>query len=283
MKRRKCAIVIIGIIFVIISIYRIFLCFKFNIEKKNCEKIYANKIIKLPDKKYAKNGFTCTGLFWCEDENDFLVGNVGKKHYKDEGFKATIEIVKEDFSEIKGTIPCYSMFAGMRDIQGICKAEDESIWLCSCGEDRVRHIDKDFYEIENFYLPQPSGIAIDNEKRMLWILNNKYLYNCTFDGKIIKKEKIHIKGQDQLFFDKKNNYLYFSAGSNYYGDSYIYRIDLMTDKMELLYVLKDSYAIEGISIVNDVLYVLNDGYYHDSKIPVNQVNLYYLNDLKYYP
>ena len=39
-----------------------------------------------------------------------------------------------------------------------------------------------------------------------------------------------------------------------------------------LYVLKDSYAIEGITIVDDVLYVLNDGYYHDAETPINWIH-----------
>ena len=74
--------------------------------------------------------------------------------------------------------------------------------------------------------------------------------------------------------------IYFSAGADYHGDSYIYTVDLKTSKVEPLYILKDSYAIEGITIVNNVLYVLNDGYYHDAQISVNQVNMYYLNRLQ---
>ena len=47
-----------------------------------------------------------------------------------------------------------------------------------------------------------------------------------------------------------------------------------------MYVLKDSYVIEGITIVDNILYVLNDGYYHDAKIPINQVNMYFFNKTK---
>lgn len=80
--------------------------------------------------------------------------------------------------------------------------------------------------------------------------------------------------------DEKKDLIYFSAGADYHGDSYIYTVDLKTSKVKPLYVLKDSYAIEGITIVDDVLYVLNDGYYHDAEIPTNQVNMYFFNRLK---
>lgn len=114
----------------------------------------------------------------------------------------------------------------------------------------------------------------------LWTLTNNYLYNCSYDGVVQKSIKIHIKGQDQLFLDEKNDLIYFSAGADYHGDSYIYTVDLKTSKVKPLYVLKDSYAIEGITIVDDVLYVLNDGYYHDAETPINQVNMYFLNKMQ---
>ena len=111
-------------------------------------------------------------------------------------------------------------------------------------------------------------------------MTNNYLYNCSYDGVVQKTIKIHIKGQDQLFLDEKNDLIYFSAGADYHGDSYIYTVDLKTSKVKPLYVLKDSYAIEGITIVDDVLYVLNDGYYHDAETPINQVNMYFFNKLQ---
>lgn len=131
-----------------------------------------------------------------------------------------------------------------------------------------------------FDIKEPSGIANDSRSNTLWILTNNYLYNCSYDGVVQKTVKIHIKGQDQLFLDEKNDLIYFSAGADYHGDSYIYTVDLKTNRAKPLYVLKDSYAIEGITIVDDVLYVLNDGYYHDAETSVNQVNIYFLNKIQ---
>ena len=40
-----------------------------KIEQEKCDKIYANKILKLPDKEKANVGFTCTGLYWNKEED----------------------------------------------------------------------------------------------------------------------------------------------------------------------------------------------------------------------
>ena len=253
---------------------------KAKIELGKCDKIYANKILKLPDKEKNNVGFTCTGLFWDEEENCFLIGNGGKYKPDDDKFQATIEIIEKDVSAIKRSIPCYLNYNDMSDIQGVTKSTDGTIWLCSYGENKVRHIDGDGNEIGNFDIKEPSGIANDTRSGTLWILTKDYLYNCSYDGTVKKTIKAHINGQDQLFLDEENELIYFSAGADYHGDSYIYTVDLKTSKVEPLYILKDSYAIEGITIVNNVLYVLNDGYYHDAQISVNQVNMYYLNRLQ---
>ena len=251
-----------------------------KIEQEKCDKIYANKILKLPDKEKANVGFTCTGLYWDKEEECFFIGNAGKYKPNDKTFQASIEIVEKDFSAIKGDIPCYLKFENMRDIQGVTKSTDGTIWLCSYGENKVRHIDEKGNELGNFDIKEPSGIANDSKSNTLWTLTNNYLYNCSYDGVVQKSIKIHIKGQDQLFLDEKNDLIYFSAGADYHGDSYIYTVDLKTSKVKPLYVLKDSYAIEGITIVDDVLYVLNDGYYHDAETPINQVNMYFLNKMQ---
>ena len=236
-KKRLISMLIFLIIFFTVG-YIILPRIRVKIEQEKCDKIYANKILKLPDKEKANVGFTCTGLYWDKEEECFFIGNAGKYKPNDKTFQASIEIVEKDFSAIKGDIPCYLKFENMRDIQGVTKSIDGTI------------------------------------------LTNNYLYNCSYDGVVQKTIKIHIKGQDQLLLDEKNDLIYFSAGADYHGDSYIYTVDLKTSKVKPLYVLKDSYAIEGITIVDDVLYVLNDGYYHDAETPINQVNMYFLNKLQ---
>lgn len=45
---------------------------RIKIEQEKCDKIYANKILKLPDKEKNNVGFTCTGLYWDKEEEYFL-------------------------------------------------------------------------------------------------------------------------------------------------------------------------------------------------------------------
>ena len=55
----------------------------------------------------------------------------------------------------------------MRDIQGVTKSTDGTIWLCSYGENKVRHIDEKGNELGNFDIKEPSGIANDSRSNTL--------------------------------------------------------------------------------------------------------------------
>ena len=235
MKKKKRLIFMLFFLIIFFTVgYIILPRIRVKIEQEKCDKIYANKILKLPDKEKANVGFTCTGLYWDKEEECFFIGNAGKYKPNDKTFQASIEIVEKDFSAIKGDIPCYLKFENMRDIQGVTKSTDGTIWLCSYGENKVRHIDEKGNELGNFDIKEPSGIANDSKSNTLWTLTNNYLYNCSYDGVVQKSIKIHIKGQDQLFLDEKNDLIYFSAGADYHGDSYIYTVDLKTSKVKPL-------------------------------------------------
>lgn len=81
-----------------------------KIEQERCDKIYANKILKLPDREKSNIGFTCTGLYWDQEEDCFFIGSAGKYKPDEKTFQASIEIVEKDFSTIKRDIPCYLNF-----------------------------------------------------------------------------------------------------------------------------------------------------------------------------
>lgn len=61
---------------------------------------------------------------------------------------------------------------------------------------------------------------------------------------------------------------------DYNGDSYVYEVDKETGEYNMKYILKDSFAIEGISIKDGNMLILNDGYYHNAKTTKNQMNYY---------
>ena len=262
------------IIIVILLLFNT-LCIKFKKKNElngaNIQYLKSDKTIVLP---INNKKITCTGLFYDEKMNVFYVGNAGKELPKEKKFQATIEIISNDFKKIIKTIECYKLFPEMKDIQGITKGTDGTIWFCSYGENKVRNIDINGNLIFEFYVKQPSGIAFDSKNKNIWILTNKKLINYTLEGNEIKSYPIKIKGQDQIYLDEKNDTLYITAGIDYQKESYVYSISLKNGDVNLVYILEDSFAIEGISIVGNSLFILNDGYYHNAKVPFNQINIY---------
>lgn len=108
MKKKKRLIFMLFFLIIFFTVgYIILPRIRVKIEQEKCDKIYANKILKLPDKEKANVGFTCTGLYWDKEEECFFIGNAGKYKPNDKTFQASIEIVEKDFSAIKGDIPCY--------------------------------------------------------------------------------------------------------------------------------------------------------------------------------
>lgn len=237
---------------------------------------------QIPDIKdgVEGKGFTCTGLAKDKDENVYWVGNIGKDLPTTSGFKSTIVKLSNDFDENLGEINIYSEFSSMKDIQGITvDYENDSLWFCSFEENKIRNITKTGEEISFVDINRPTGIAYDSRTDSLWVLSQSELSNITKSGDVIKKIEVSINGQDQIYLDEKNDIIYFTVGSVYDKNNFVYSVDLKTNSIKELFTLEDSYAIEGIHIDDGEMYILNDGYYHDAKIPINQINTYNLNDL----
>lgn len=77
----------------------------------------------------------------------------------------------------------------------------------------VRRIDENGNELENFDIKEPSGIANDSRSNTLWILTNKYLYNCSYDG-VVQKNQGTYKRTRSIVFRRKKDLIYFSAGAD---------------------------------------------------------------------
>lgn len=247
-----------------------------DIEDENAQELYADEVITLDKTGAGKDGFTCTGAVFDPLSDSFFIGDAGKIKPDEEVFHAVVRQVTKELDAHLKTYDCYSMFGDMRDIQGVTLDGIGNIWFCSYGENLIRCIDKMGNDVSSFKIKNPSGIAWSEAKNSLWILTDNHLLETTNSGEILNKYYFKIQGQDQLFYDNKSNTIFITAGIDYYGDSYIYTFDVDRELFELRYILKDSFAIEGISIVENKMYVFNDGLYHDAKIPVNQVNIYYI-------
>lgn len=239
--------------------------------------------ITLPDVALgvAGKGFTCTGLAYDATEGIFYVGNIGKDLPATAGFYSTIVKLSKDGATNLGEINIYETFPAMEDIQGLTiDTSDDSLWFCSKGEDKIRHITKAGVDISNFGFSNPTGIAYDSRTDTLWILDTtSSLVNVSKTGTVIKTISVAISDQDQIYLDEVNNVIYFTAGANYTGINYVYKVDLATETVSVAYNLKDSYAVEGIYIEGDRMYILNDGYYHTGTIAVNQMNIYDISTL----
>ena len=73
MKKKKQLIFMLFFLIILFIVgYIILPRIRIKIEQEKCDKIYANKILKLPDKEKNNVGFTCTGLYWDKEEEYFL-------------------------------------------------------------------------------------------------------------------------------------------------------------------------------------------------------------------
>ena len=226
-------------------------------------------------------GFTCTGLNHDASSGEWLVGNVGQDlPTNEEDMRSTIVRLSGDFSSVLGEIDLHDAFPTMKDIQGLCvDGTDQTIWFCSFGEGKVRHITRGARSLGEIDIDQPTGIAYDSRTDTIWVLTYAQLIRFSKDGKRLESFDVNVKGQDQLWLDETNDVMYFTGGLNYTGsifkgDNAVYSVDLKTGAVNEEYALADSYAVEGIYVSEGKMYVLNDGYYHSAKIPVNQVNIY---------
>lgn len=244
--------------------------------------IESREMIALPDAASSPEGrgFTCTGLALDSESAEWLVGNVGQDRPDNGDMRSTIVRLSGDFSTVLGEIDLHDAFPRMKDIQGLCvDGADLTIWFCSFGEGKVRHITRDAQSLGEFDIEQPTGITYDSRTDSVWILTYTQLIRISKDGEWLESFEVNVKGQDQLWLDETNNVMYFTAGINYSGDIFkgdnaLWSVDLDTGAVNEVCVLADSYAVEGICVSEGKMYVLNDGYYHSAKIPVNQVNVY---------
>ena len=234
----------------------------------------ADRIITLDE--IEEKGFTCTGAVFDPASKSFYVGDAGKKMPLDEKFRAGIRQLSLDLNEQIRFFECYKQFESMRDIQGVAIDSTSNIWFCSYGENLVRCMDQNGNPINCHRVKNPSGIAYSSSDDTFWVLTNRYLIHFSREFNEICKFSFKVAGQDQLFYDEEQKIIYITAGNNYHGESYVYSFDVTNELFKLEYILQDSFAIEGITIINGSMYVFNDGLYHDAEIPVNQVNIYSL-------
>jgi len=220
---------------------------------------------------------TPTGIAYDEAEGTFWLCDYGS-----EDKPCSIYELSKNFCLTGKAIKLTSIMDTDWNLQGITyDSQDDSFWI-AVGN-KIVEVDKNGKKLNEVVLEQfekfkSNGIAYDKETDSLWILcYQKLLINCSKNGKVQKSIKCNISDQDHLFCVGSSS-LYISAGADYNGDNnFIMEVEIDTNKIKTLYRLEDSFAIEGISVLDEKLYVVNDGIFHNAKIKDNYVSCYDLN------
>jgi len=254
--------------------------FSYTLIYKQLNDYRVNTVI-LPDVTNGKTnyGFTCTGLAYDSLENCFWVGNYGKSLPSDSTVKNSIVKLSLDGTTKLSEIDL-STIIPTQDIQGVTvDTSNNTLWVASAIAKEIYNISKDGTLI-NVISHNANGLAYDNRTDTLWILtfNNSgtgVIENITKTGTTIKTYNYSgITDADMIHLDTNQNIIYFTAGANYHGNNFVYKLDLETGATNLYKTLKESYAVEGLYINGNKIYVLNDGYYHSAFLNKNVLNIY---------
>lgn len=235
--------------------------------------------IDLPDVegRTAGTGFTITGLTYSSSDNTFYAGNYGKTYTSDTTVKNTIVHLSNDMKTNLGEIDLNTIYPNLKEVQGVTiDTSDDTIWFVSPSDKTMYHITKTGESINtiSLNLSNPTGIAYDSRSDTLWVLSETSLVNITKDGTTNKTIALDIANVDQIYLDTEDDAIYITAGVDYSGKNYVYKVKLTSQTYGLMYTLTDSYAIEGIYIKNGTMYIGNDGLYHDAQIKKNIIQTY---------
>jgi hypothetical protein len=235
-------------------------------------------LLPCPTPDSLARGFTCTGMTFNPADSCWYVGNVGAFH-PDEKPKSSIEILSSDFKRVRASIPLYHRFPKMVCVQGLAVDEYASgLYVCSFEEGLVRHISLSGESIDSISIAAPTGVVLDKKRGLLWILTFSNLIALDSTRQIVYEYQMSMPGQDQLaILDDK---LYITHGCDYQRSQEVSVFDITKKKIVKSYTVNQSYAIEGIDIVDSLVYIANDGLYHSAKIQKNQVNVYPLERFK---
>lgn len=238
----------------------------------------AASVVPLPDLYEVGKGFTCTGLAYDAANNTFLVGDIGILLPNSGTIQSQLVRVSSDFTTVVETIPLYTAFPNMSDVQGVAiDTSDGSVWVCSPSENLIRNITAAGASIGSIAATRPTGVAYDPRDDTLWVLNySNSILHLTKDGTVLATHSFsYSEALDQCFLDVEHGYLYITAGTNYSSRNNVYLFNTETSAQSIACTV-DSYSVEGIWIGVDRMVIVNDGYYHSASDGRNVANIYNL-------
>lgn len=221
----------------------------------------------------GEENITCTGLTYSKKNNSFWIADLGSKKKNEERLPRLIE-TNDKFDSIK-SIVYIKDFNEEVNLQGIYFDDtSDTLWIAT-GKS-ILNIEKNGNVLKRIELKKYSrflanGIFFNkNDKTILVLLLSRYLLKYDYDGNLIEKTWFNYKNQDHIYFE--NNTLFVTIGASYNGNNNY--ILLKKDNNKKFFKMLKSYAIEGITIVDDKIYISNDGLYHNAKINKNYIAIY---------
>lgn len=233
----------------------------------------------------CQKDLTCTGLAYDEKDDGFWVNSLGyaTPDQEDDYSPAIVEF-SADWKQVLKEIDLRAVFPDESITQqGVAyDSLSDSLWLVK--GDEIVNLTKNGEILSTISTGEYSGykangICFDSSTDSLWVLFfHDYLVQYEKEnGTIVRAIKCDFQDQDQLFFYEKENEIWLTVGADYNGeDNYIYAVDIEAGTIQKKFKLLDSYAVEGLAVVNGKLYVANDGKYHAAKKAVNYIAVYTL-------
>ncbi len=286
MNKRR--IILVVLVFVLVIIIAFLIRYLFN-KKEIVQAHFENNIIDLnPISKVfledlGLENFTCTGMTFDNENQSILIADYGYINKNDSHKPIIIELNKE-LSRVKKIVELPNINSDEFVLQGISYNDSKNTIILATGEfiyeiNKKGEILKQFDTRKNTkYLA--NGVAYDSENDEFFVLfYSKLLLKYDMEGSVKDKIKINYLGQDHLYYNQNNEKLYISMGVDYYSDdNFVLEFDVNSHQEERLFRIRESYSVEGIIIIDNILYVVNDGYYHNAKINKSYISIYDLTD-----
>lgn len=282
-KRLIC--LLIAITTIIVALSGLYIWNKTRGKTEDIQNVYDDEIIVVMPQntvfyeEFGTNNFTCTGLTYDTKEDCFWIADYGSLE-KDDLVKPKIIAVDSELTYVVRTIDLPNMPFESVNLQGISyDSYRDEIWA-AIGENIIR-VDKNGALTFTFKLNEKynaNGICYDEQNDCLWVLcTTKYLLKFDSDGNLVNEYSFNYSAQDHIAIC--NQKLYITVGDDYFDDSnYLAVVSPIDGRIEKLYQIKGSNAIEGVAIYKDMVLINNDGYYHTDKQRKSYICIYRSDD-----
>lgn len=239
----------------------------------DCIEIIPEQIVYLDE--VGLSNFTATGFTYDSTTDTFWIAD----HGTNSNDKVQLIQISSDFSTVVSIVQVGDYINdGVNSLQGIAYNRQSDSILCAMGE-KIIEVNKrggviSSYTHDLIRKNRANGICIDEQDNSIWILcfDNVLLH---FDASFILIDSFDINYWDQDMIVSNGEFLYFTVGADYQGDNnFIVSFNKKTHEIKTEYRVLQSYAIEGVVVLDGKILVMNDGLFHKAAIPKTYISVY---------